>query len=296
MNSINHYRRYKEDTSVFATWLLNTAESCGYNPGYDDEIPKPQSMQPSTRLKGKARKEAKRATIGSTLNVQTKLRYISTKEILLQAEIVAKHKKPPMEMPKYILNILERAIRARTRCASWFCSTETNQHTDQSNRTHAYFISILEKALATLEPCVRKEKGAGSSSQIRGSVAAHNTNTYGMLEVEDVGEDDLNITPTDIVNVNAVKPRAKKHLNICEMKIEDTIDLDFVVFCFFEDLQRIQEFLKETWKLVTKEELDATTASLVSNLAFSLARQIEDELISSHPNYFGNVPSYVKIA
>ncbi|TGO42342.1 hypothetical protein BHYA_0009g00210 [Botrytis hyacinthi] len=60
------YRRYKQDNNVFATWLLNTADTCGYNPGYDDETPKPQLAQPSTRLKGKARKEAKKAAMDST--------------------------------------------------------------------------------------------------------------------------------------------------------------------------------------------------------------------------------------
>lgn len=115
-----------------------------------------------------------------------------------------------------------------------------------------------------------------------------------MLEVEDVGEENLDITTVEIVA--AVKPKAKNYLNICEMEIEDKIDLDFVVFCFFEDLQRIHEFLKETWNLVDKEELDTTTASLVSNLAFSLARQIEDEFISNHPDSFENGPSYVRIA
>lgn len=117
-NLAGSYRRYKEDTNVFATWLLNTAETCGYNPGYVDETPKPQLAQPSTRLKGKARKEAKKAATNSASIVQTKLRYISTKEMLLQAEIIAKHKRPPVEMPKNIRNTLERAIRARTRCAS----------------------------------------------------------------------------------------------------------------------------------------------------------------------------------
>ncbi|TGO20518.1 hypothetical protein BPAE_0289g00020 [Botrytis paeoniae] len=115
-----------------------------------------------------------------------------------------------------------------------------------------------------------------------------------MLEVEDVGAENLDVTTDDIIT--ASKPKAKKHLNICEMEIEDKIDLDFIVFCFFEDLQRIQEFLKETWKLVVKEELDAITASLMSKLAFSLARQIENELTSSHPEFFADIPSYVKIA
>ncbi|TGO12718.1 hypothetical protein BTUL_0083g00210 [Botrytis tulipae] len=293
-NLAGSYRRYKEDTNVFATWLLNTAETCGYNPGDGDKTPKPQLAQPSTRLKGKARKEAKKAAIDSTPILETK--YISTKEMLLQAEIIAKHKKPPVEMLKNIRNTLERAIKARTRCASWFRNTKTDQHADKSNRTHAYFISILEKALATLESCTRKEKGTGSSSdsQIRGSSAAHSTNIYGMLEVEDVGAENPDITTDDIIN--ASKSKTKKHLNICEMEIEDKIDLEFVVFCFFEDLQRIQEFLKETWKLVVKEELDAITASLVSNLALSLARQIEDELTSSHAEFFGVIPSYIKIA
>ncbi|TGO20504.1 hypothetical protein BPAE_0289g00010 [Botrytis paeoniae] len=76
-NLAGRYRRYKEDTNVFATWLLNTAETCGYNPGYDDETPKPRLEQPSTRLKGKARKEAKKAVIDSKPVVQTKLRDVA---------------------------------------------------------------------------------------------------------------------------------------------------------------------------------------------------------------------------
>lgn len=59
-NLAGSYRRQKEDTNVFATWLLNTIETCGYNPGYEDETLKPQSAQASTRLKVKARKEAKK--------------------------------------------------------------------------------------------------------------------------------------------------------------------------------------------------------------------------------------------
>ncbi|KAI9647766.1 hypothetical protein NHQ30_004154 [Ciborinia camelliae] len=302
-NLAGSYRRYKEDTNVFATWLLSTAERCGYKSEYSDETPQQQSAQPRTsaRLKGKARKQAKKTAAASPLTFPTsptfltaKLKRISTKEMLLQAEMVANFKKRPVEMPMDIRNILERAIRARTRCATWFRSAKTDED-KESNRTHEHFIATLEMALTILEPCMEKAKVAGSSSPPKGeNDIPHGKNPYGMLEVEDVGGDSLDITTTDIITVSKVD--TNKGHNICELDIESKADLDFVVFCFFEDLQRIQEYLKETWKLVAKGELDTVTAALVSNLSLNLARQTEDELISTYPNFFGKVPSYISIA
>ncbi|KAK5747483.1 hypothetical protein LTR17_000124 [Elasticomyces elasticus] len=63
------YQRYKEDTSVFTTWLSNAAKSCGYVVKAD-ETTAPQAAPShahtsgppkATRLKGKERKLAKQA-------------------------------------------------------------------------------------------------------------------------------------------------------------------------------------------------------------------------------------------
>lgn len=58
------YSRYKEDTNVFTTWLSKAAIACGYRAPKiqrQDKIepPKQQSQGSASRLKSKARKEAK---------------------------------------------------------------------------------------------------------------------------------------------------------------------------------------------------------------------------------------------
>jgi hypothetical protein len=59
------YLHYKEDTSVFTTWLSNAAQRCGYKAKAEEQKPagSPAVAQPAKalRLKGKERKLAKQA-------------------------------------------------------------------------------------------------------------------------------------------------------------------------------------------------------------------------------------------
>lgn len=61
------YNRYKEDTTVFTTWLSKAAIACGYQAPkvlrQDTTYPKKQDSQGlAPKLKGRARKEAREAT------------------------------------------------------------------------------------------------------------------------------------------------------------------------------------------------------------------------------------------
>ncbi|EFW14313.1 conserved hypothetical protein [Coccidioides posadasii str. Silveira] len=57
------YLQYKADTNAVASWLATTARKCGYTLGTPTASPEPASTdnlhQPSKRLKGKARKQAR---------------------------------------------------------------------------------------------------------------------------------------------------------------------------------------------------------------------------------------------
>jgi len=53
----SNYRQYKQDTEYIAGWLAERAKKAGYK-----RCPQPQQQQqPTTRLKGRARKEARDA-------------------------------------------------------------------------------------------------------------------------------------------------------------------------------------------------------------------------------------------
>ena len=94
------YRRYKEDTDIFATWLSTQARACGYqHPGQRRDklqTPQMQSTKASTRLKGKARKEANEAEKKREQRaLQSKVKQrLPTSEILVQAEVIVNFKKP----------------------------------------------------------------------------------------------------------------------------------------------------------------------------------------------------------
>ena len=221
------YKRYKEDTALFTTWLANAAAACGYKPKASkyqrseqsrstnplaptsSKVPSNASLGPALpstgRLKGKERKAAKEAAkdaaskakeiVVDTSDSQepSTVRYtITTVEMLRQAEAVTQSTvRPRLQMPASLRIVVERAIRARQRCLEWFQKSEVdNKHADKQ---HAHFIEVLKKSLKILEPCVEAE-GAElaqinqDKSSIDGSDSL--TNRFMALEVEESLDDD----------------------------------------------------------------------------------------------------------
>ncbi|KAI9053041.1 hypothetical protein LZ554_003311 [Drepanopeziza brunnea f. sp. 'monogermtubi'] len=98
------------------------------------------------RLKGKARKLAKESSTkgpapNSNFPKKTVTYRISIKDLLNQARAVAGR----VELPNSARRVLERAIRARRRCAEWFEVSKVNN--GLSNEGHRYFIQVLEQPL-----------------------------------------------------------------------------------------------------------------------------------------------------
>ena len=95
------YKRYKEDTNVFTTWLSQAAVACGYQAKQEKVHEKPQlnmtqAISVTPRLKGKARKEAKAAaaeikkpTLVDEPSPPIVKYNVTTQELLNQAEAVA---------------------------------------------------------------------------------------------------------------------------------------------------------------------------------------------------------------
>lgn len=61
------YKTYKEDTKAIATWLAISAKQCGYSADLLDRegVDSTKAVQASKRLKGKARKNAQKASTGN---------------------------------------------------------------------------------------------------------------------------------------------------------------------------------------------------------------------------------------
>ena len=265
------YRRYKEDTTLFITWLAKAAASSGYKPDAakrpKSEQPKPSNaparnessesskaaivesnLPPSGRLKGKERKAAKDAAHKANKPIieapesptPSTVKYtITTGELLRQAEAVTKTaENARVKMPASLRAVVERAIRARQRCSEWFRKSDVqNQYADKQ---HTHFIEVLEQSLRILEPCV-EAKDSIPKQQKQGEPpvgrTASVTNRFAALKVEESPD----IDPEEVSEVAAAvhvatKTKSSKgapEIAVYELEDEDKFDEDlaFLIFC-----------------------------------------------------------------
>ena len=312
------YQRYKEDTNVFTTWLSQAARACGCKlAGKKSE--KPQSPESSSgpkpiapRLKGKARKDAKAQATSSTNNktgpseeqksVQVSKYEMTTRNLIEQAEAVGNSGKAKPHMPADVLRVARRAINARKRCTNWFKQTESKD--EASTQGHAHFTAVLEQALDILKSCYDNESPRSDHLPIDQKRAQtfddDLTNRFGMLQVEDK-DDDVDITAPEITverKDTSKKPQAKapSEREVWELAEEFSIEISFIVFCFFEDLHRIQNFLKKTWQEYKHGRVDLMTCTMTTNLALDLVRRAEEDVIGQAPEMIGKPRSYEAIS
>ena len=321
------YQRYKEDTNVFTTWLSQAARACGFKTvGVKRETEQvlaatadPKPVAP--RLKGKARKIAKAQAATSAnseggQNAQQKPLQISkyeltTKNLIEQAEAVGKSGKSNIRMPEDVLRVARRAINARKRCSNWFKETESKDKV--STEGHAHFIGVLEQALSILKPCYNDEplmssghqpsakKAEATQAQKRARTFDEDLNNrFRMLQIEDT-DNDVETTAPEVTLQSKNGPkkpqlRPLEESEVWELVDEFSIELGFIVFCFFEDLHRIQDLLKETWREYKEGRLDLMTCAMTTNFAFDLVRRAEEDVISQAPGLLGKPRSYEDIS
>jgi hypothetical protein len=314
-NLSGSYKRYKEDTNVFATWLSNTARVCGYK---QDVAHKPSVTQattnrqhpvgqaPSARLKGKARKEAKAAVSASkstsTASASPTIKSaVGTREIIVQAALIADSKKPPIAVPVVIQGVLRRAIQARKRCTAWFqkaASEYKSPEQERSNAAHEHFITVLERASEILEPCFEHSKShqtvpsqpkKTSSNATSTKPATYIRNLFESLDVEDANDHELDICVSEAITVVPkslpTAPTKSQAVEVFELDIGTNADLQFIIFCFYEDLHAMEKFLKQTWQKSADGEIDLATAALTTNVALELIRNAEEDIKAHIPNF-----------
>ncbi|KAF7854595.1 hypothetical protein EAF04_010404 [Stromatinia cepivora] len=201
------YKRYKEDTNIFSTWLGQTTIKCGYKPdihakrvfsnssatsesssysasssssifssasvastsssistsSVSNSSSTSKSANPpttSTRLKGKARKNAKKAKVSATKPTtqvhELTVVIISTRDLVEQAKVIAEQKNITITFPSVIRRVAERAILARKRFLKWF--QQAHAEDEEVNASHEHFIGVLETILDILKPCYESDK------------------------------------------------------------------------------------------------------------------------------------------
>ena len=254
------YKKYKQDTALFTTWLANAAASCGYKP---EATKRPHSDQPAQvkslnnqpplpsapKLKGRERKLARDAAARAKKanddipksQVPATVKYtITTAELLRQAEAVTQSRPTSrVQMPASLRAIVERAIRARQRCSEWFQKSEV--HNKYADNRHTHFIEILKQSLNILEPCVEEAEPSAKTHGKRAEPPSEGStgiaNRFAALNVEDP----LDVDPSEVcevaaaVNVTQKTKSSKDGPVVSAYELEDEDDFDkelaFIIFC-----------------------------------------------------------------
>ncbi|GAB1213302.1 hypothetical protein ATERTT37_002451 [Aspergillus terreus] len=259
------YTRYKNDTNSFATWLLEAANKCGYQPE-DLTLTTP----PTTSGKGKNESKAVNASVPAQYTT-------TTKGLQVLAEFVAQSSLP---VPEPILVIARRAIKLRKHVTSWFLG----QGDTANNRRHAHFISAMERVCQTLERKInessnecRKNSPPTSSTDDRDPDLDVFLNKFAVLTVEE---------PQESQQERTVSPESQKIVKVElveEGEDEETESylghMFFKVLCLFQDLHNMRAFISHTWSEYRDRKIDLMNAALVTDSALQLARDLVQEVV-----------------
>ena len=280
------HKRYKADTNRVAEWLAETSQRCGLK-----LETQPSESRPSGRLKGKARKEARNATRPSS--TASSLRHLITVKGFLDMAQFIVQQKPSIPVPSAILGLLRSAINLRRRCSNWFLNNSSREDKlRESTQKHSYFIGVLENVLQVLEsnsePSIIPQNnvsdlvGKLNLGPTSPAPAEQHDNPYDVLFLDDesVSKPASSLEPdVALQSPQTVPPPAKVTY---EMETTDE-EIYFGIYCFFDDLNRLREFLIDLWSRYHRGSCDLITTAVVTNSAFELIHRAEKDLAASFP-------------
>jgi len=275
------HKRYKADTEKVLTWLVRTAKK------YRFTLETPTAAAggtpktgPSRRLKGKARAEARKAGSPASNAITS----ISVKQFAEMAEKIGS-RRPPVQVPEVILTLLRSAITLRKRCADWFGRMVRDKEEHEVNAKHRHFIDVLQIVLNNLEskPQVSDKKDAKPADGPGTDVEDGFSNMFDILSIDD---DALNESIETSLNPSALHtsfaqrttPRSERY----QFQYTDE-EVYFALYCFFEDLDKLRDYLDGLWAEYKDGEIDLITASITTNTAFELVQSAEKDFNATFP-------------
>ncbi|KAJ5326011.1 hypothetical protein MYU51_000845 [Penicillium brevicompactum] len=260
------YARYKADTNSFATWLLETANKCGYQP------PGLAAAPPPTVKKGKQQKGKKHGSDADPLHYSA-----TAKDLQKFAEVVASSS---LTVPKSILTIAKRAIKLRRAVTTWFLG----QGDSANNKRHSYFINVLEKICDDLEwktdqssnPDVKKPQASEAENDDANDDRF--LNRFAVLTVEEPQET-TQTKPASVELKKIVKVDVdEEDANNDEEEDSYLSQLFFKSLCLLQDLNNIRTFISITWAEYRDKKIDLMNAAVVTDSALKLARDLVQEV------------------
>lgn len=274
---VSTYRQYKEDTDAVASWLASTARACGYSADLFTGSGPSQAPSSSTRLKGKARVQAKNAAGGQSSSrppappAGPKFT-IAIKDFVPLAKFVADSSKPIAQVPLNFFQTLNRVITVRSGFGTQLAKHGANV-SRESDLRHSHFVGVLEQVREILKP-----RTSPATQEADNNLAGR----FASLELYEPSEQFLNAPdierPARAPNDNAI------------YELEPPNTLEEAVFAFglmMDDLDRIRFSIASIWQRYRRGATDLAAAALATNTACDLARNLTEEIAPMFKNHGG---------
>ncbi|CAM1509925.1 Fc.00g002600.m01.CDS01 [Cosmosporella sp. VM-42] len=257
------YFAYKNETNQVANWIASKAAECGAYIGASP--PQPAASGPSRRLKGKQRKEAKKAEDGKKAQAEAgnvKKYHITINEWQRYAETIVAARKP---VPRWVLEMLGRVISGRTTYSEKLEELGFPPD-DVSDDGHYHFVQVLVKVRNTLRQREERAKTAASSAKNRIDDAS---SRFDRLRVHEPSEEFSNAP--DVQRPSQVKYDGVEYeAELPATKMDAIVEYNLML----DELNNIRSFVKDLWKNFIEEWHSLPVTSLTTNTSLDLARDI----------------------
>ena len=298
------YQTYKEDTDFIAKWLAVKAKQCGYPAGLlsspDPPTSAPQAARPSQRLKGAKRKKAKKAAQGNSASskdpgspADVPKYTIKVKDFIALAECIAQFTKPAVKVPLALAKALNRAIELRQQHnerSRGQAGSELSVDVEDSNKSHSYFLGILESTREILQGLMPSEKHSNLLSQPSStanwqegsgtSSIAQISNIFENLDIQEPSQEFLDAPDVErAISTDAVGEPIYEAEKLCNIEEQYT-----AAHCLFQDVKNIRFFLRQLWTSYRDGGLDLVAVSITTNTAIDFVRSMEQDLLHRFPD------------
>lgn len=275
---VGTYRQYKEDTKTIAVWLASTAASYGYNSSTDGDDQSEQTTKKNTKSKAKSKPKTKkqlRDAARRNPGYQRKI-VLQITDFVPLAEYVSQHIKAPARVPQSILAIIKRVIGAREEAQAWFKNSNTTENTEGG---HSHFVGILRTVHKILQPHTVVDDASDDEELTLVE------NVYENLTLEEPSEKFLQAPGTQPTTRNPIDRLLYEFADAFVGYLEGYLESSFAATAFFKDVNNIYQQAEQIWHQYRDGKVDLMTASLTSNTAIDLIRQLEDDFFTQFPRF-----------
>jgi hypothetical protein len=231
------YSKYKSDTSLFVSWLGETAKKCGSDILTASKVSGPTG-------KSHARKKSKE---------QQKIVF-SLGELPRLARTIANS---DAEIPEYILLVLRNVIRARNGFAGWFDRWPGDSQHYESNKTHRGAIDVFQAVLSILlcggsSETPKSKYSAFVEDDVEDS-SPKNSNSFAALDLEDIVNEDDEVHRT-LPPKTASEPQ--KSWGVTYSWEDYWSGILIATYCFYKDMNEVRNYIKQLWRDYQARKVD----------------------------------------